>query len=91
MESNNWMFDGKFRLLDGKPLKRGQKVAFDTFPRTGNSFLRRLIEEVTGVYTGANMPLHITTMQHCMDMMGEEVVDDRAWIIKSHHPLPNPL
>jgi hypothetical protein len=43
------------------------------------------------VYTGANMPLNITTMQHCMDMMGEEVVDDRAWIIKSHHPMPNPL
>ena len=26
-----------------------------------------------------------------MDMMGEEVVDDRAWIIKSHHPMTNPL
>ena len=24
-------------------------------------------------------------------MMGEEIIDERAWIIKTHHPMPNPL
>jgi hypothetical protein len=37
------------------------------------------------------MPLEMTTMQHCLDMMGENIVDDRVWIVKSHHPMPNPL
>ena len=40
---NNTIFDGKFRLLDGERIEN-QKVAFDTYPRTGNSFLRRYIE-----------------------------------------------
>jgi len=65
MEENAWMFDGQIRLLDGAPIPTGQKVAFDTWPRTGNSFLRKFLEQVSGVFTGANMPLEMTSMQHC--------------------------
>ena len=65
LEENSWMFDGQTRLLDGAEIPTGQKVAFDTWPRTGNSFLRKFIEQITGIYTGANMPLNMTSMQHC--------------------------
>jgi hypothetical protein len=44
MEENAWMFDGEIRMLDGAPIPTGQKVAFDTWPRTGNSFLRKFLE-----------------------------------------------
>lgn len=42
-EQSQWMFDGEFRFLDGEPLGFN-KIAFNTFPRSGNSFLRRLVE-----------------------------------------------
>jgi len=57
-EQSKWMFDGEFRFLDGEPLGFN-KIAFNTFPRSGNSFLRRLLEQATGITTGATV--HITT------------------------------
>jgi hypothetical protein len=37
------------------------------------------------------MPLMMTSMQHAMGMLGEEIVDERCWIIKTHHPMPIPF
>jgi hypothetical protein len=37
----------------------GNRVAFDTFPRTGNSFLRKLTESTTGVFNGIDIPLEM--------------------------------
>ena len=42
-EREQWMFDGDFRFLYGDPIGN-QKVAFCTYPRSGNSFLRRTLE-----------------------------------------------
>jgi hypothetical protein len=42
-EQSQWMFDGEFRFLDGESLGFN-KIAFNTYPRSGNSFLRRLVE-----------------------------------------------
>lgn len=39
---NDNLFDGNFRFLDLKPLK--SKVAFLSFPRSGNSLMRRVLE-----------------------------------------------
>ena len=57
-ENAKWMFDGQFRFLDGEPNK-SQKVAFCSFPRSGNTFLRRYIEMLTGICTGADNTLHV--------------------------------
>ena len=35
----------------------GNRVAFTSFSRSESSFLRRIIETVTGVYTGSDVPL----------------------------------
>jgi hypothetical protein len=33
-------------------------VVFGSYPRTGNSFLRKYIENTLGVFTGADLPLY---------------------------------
>lgn len=84
LKEKEWMFDGEFRFLDGE--KFDQKIAFNTFPRSGNSMLRRLIEQLTGVTTGATVSLHTSTSLQCMGLKGEAIVDERVWVVKAHHP-----
>ena len=43
LEQCRWQFDKEFRFLDGGPLDNN-RVCFTSFPRSGNSFLRRTIE-----------------------------------------------
>ena len=40
---NAWRWDGDFRFLDGAPLTN-KKIGFTSYPRSGNSFLRRYVE-----------------------------------------------
>ena len=54
-----WIFDGEFRFLDGEP-NLSNKVAFCSFPRSGNSFLRRYLELLTGIASGSDNTQHIT-------------------------------
>ena len=35
----------------------GNRVAFTSYPRSGNSFLRKILEQVTGVFTGSDLSL----------------------------------
>jgi len=46
--------------LDGKPLKT--KIAFCTFPRSGNSLMRKLLETATGIATGSTGSLNTGTL-----------------------------
>ena len=41
-QQSKWIWDGDFKFLDGQDIST--KIAFNTFPRSGNSFLRRLLE-----------------------------------------------
>ena len=41
-------------------LQSGQAVAFASMARSGNSFLRRIIESLTGVFTGSDMNIDVT-------------------------------
>ena len=52
-KDNAWKFDGEFRYLDGEA-NPSNKVAFTSFPRSGNSFLRRYLELLTGIVTGSD-------------------------------------
>jgi len=61
LNKNRWMFDGSFRFLDGSVPMAGQKVAYCTYPRSGNSYLRRVLEQCTGISTGATISLHTAT------------------------------
>ena len=82
------------RFLDGEDMyANGQAVAFQSLPRTGNSFLRRIIEIVTGVYTGSDMNINLTLQFISSNMAGESTVGDEnlPWITKTHWPMESPL
>lgn len=82
----DWTFFGQLRFLDGEPGVQDHKVGFCSFPRSGNSFLRRLIENCTGIVTGSSISLHTATSLQIQGLKGEGIQDDRLWIVKAHHP-----
>lgn len=86
LDKNSDLFDGTFRFLDNTVPITNQKVAYCTYPRSGNSYLRRVLEQCTGISTGATVSLHTSTTLQIQGLKGEFIADDRAWIIKAHHP-----
>ena len=67
------------------------KIAFCSFPRSGNTFLRKYLELLTGVETGADCTLHINVILQMAGLKGEETVNDTVWVVKSHSPWVWPL
>ena len=94
MEENAWIWDGHNYFLDGKVHLNDSSIAnhvqFTSFPRSGNSFLRRLIENVTGIETGSTMPPVLACIFPIIGMKGETHKDDNIWICKSHYPMIAP-
>jgi len=66
----------------------GFKTGFMTFPRSGNTFLRKYLELITGVVTGSDMPIENPMPLQMAGLLGEGVVDDSCWIVKTHYPIP---
>ena len=63
----------------------GNMTALQSFPRCGSTLLRRLIDEVTGVYSGTDMSAFHEQM---LGLIGQGHVsdDDTVWITKTHFP-----
>lgn len=62
---------------------------YATYPRSGNSLMRKYFENLTGIATGSDMVMKHgpnVALQHC-GFKGEGLMDDRAWIKKSHYPI----
>lgn len=50
------------------------------------------MENVSGITTGSNLPFLIrTTAQLMMGSKGENITDDRCWIVKTHYPQGTPF
>ena len=64
----------------------GQKVSLSTYPRSGNSFIRKYLQLITGVTTGSDLILSICVDLQMNNFIGEEIFDDSVWITKSHDP-----
>ncbi len=62
--------------------------ALVSYPRSGNSMLRGLLERVTGVVTGSDTRPDRVLSRSLLrkGLRGEGVVDDRAWVVKTHWP-----
>jgi len=62
LEKYKWMFEEETHFLDNthKTLD-GNKIAVNSFPRSGNTLARGLIEKVTGLATGSTSSLHTST------------------------------
>jgi len=61
---------GKCVFLDGTVPLVGEKVAFQSFVRSGNTFLRKYLEQVTGVFTGSDMDIGHTFFEAQMGLLG---------------------
>ena len=50
--------------------------------------LRKYLSDITGVFTGSDMDIKHTAFQSLNEFgfIGEEVFDDKAWIVKTHCP-----
>ncbi|CAN0041402.1 unnamed protein product [Pylaiella littoralis] len=64
------------------------KTILASYPRSGNSLLRRLLEEVTGTITGSDTRPDRTLSRSLsvFGMQGEGVVDHRVRVVKTHYP-----
>ena len=52
-EQSKWIFEGEPKYLDvSKP--HDSKVCIATFPRSGNTFIRKALETITGITTGSD-------------------------------------
>ena len=78
--------DGMLKFLDGEPIK-GDKVCFNSYLRSGNTFLRKYIEMITGVATGSETNNRSPWPLQLPGFIGEQIVDDTVWVIKSHVPM----
>ena len=88
----DWVSAKHLRFLDGTEML-GQQICFQSMPRTGNSFLRRIIELMTGVYTGSDMNLNVTLHVIAGNLAGEETVahENLCWVTKTHWPMESPF
>ena len=86
--------DNKCVFLDGTvPITSDyEHVAFQSLVRSGNTFLRRYLEMITGVYTGADMGIQMTVHEAMMGLLGQNITgeSDRVWITKTHKPMDPP-
>jgi hypothetical protein len=66
-----------------------EHLIFAAFPRSGNTMMRNLFEQIMGIYTGGNMSekYELDVALKDKGFLGEYVRDNRVWIIYSHHPI----
>lgn len=50
----DWMAQESNRFLDGTVDMTAHSVAFSSYPRAGNTFLRKYMESITGITSGSN-------------------------------------
>jgi len=67
--------------------KTGKTVALLSFPGSGNSWVRQLIETTTGIYTGTYKDCDFSYISN--GMIGEGVYTDNVIAIKIHFPFDN--
>ena len=61
--------------------------------RSGNTYTRKMFEQITGTCTGSNFPNN-TSWDAALVMMGfkgQQHVDNQIWGQKSHHPYNYPF
>lgn len=64
------------------------RVLLVSYPRCGNSFFRKLIEEHTNIVTGSDSRPNRTLSASLLRFgyRGEGITDSSVWLVKSHFP-----
>lgn len=92
-ENSKWIFenlnDDKFLDVNAERTvaSMNQKVSYQTFPRSGNSFLRKLLQLVTSLTTGSDIPVEFNIDMQMNSNKGEGICDSSVWVYKSHDPM----
>ena len=93
LKNHQWVFedlkDDKFLNANAERTvaSMNQKVSYSTFPRSGNSFLRKLLQLVTGLTTGSDMQIELNIDMQLNSNKGEGICDSSVWVYKSHDPM----
>ena len=85
-------FGDQARYTTGNSQEQMQ-VVYATYPRSGNSLMRKIFENTTGTATGSDMALKHTpnvALQFC-GFKAEGITDERMWINKTHFPFVLPF
>ena len=69
------MFQNEIKVLDGES-NYNNKIAFASYPRSGNTFMRKYCELLTNIDTGCDFCLHINVILQMQGLKGEGIVDD---------------
>ena len=81
----DWIENEPARFLDDTVDMTGNKVGLASLMRSGNSFMRKFLEAITGITTGGELKRDI--LLQSVGFMGEgHSADNRVWVSKSHHP-----
>lgn len=92
-EELSWVNKNNIRFLDGEDLG-DQHVCFCSIPRSGNSFLRCFIEEVTGTLTGSDLNINWMMQLQVSGLAGESNLStqgNNVFITKTHWPGESPF
>jgi hypothetical protein len=59
-----------------------------SYPRCGNTLIRKQLEQITLVHTGSDCDLKrpLNRQLKEMGLAGEGTLDDSVWLVKSHYP-----
>ena len=70
------------------PEEHGERVALASYPRSGNSLLRRLLESMTGIYTGSDTKpgRGMAELLKNDGLVGEAETSQKVWAVKCHFP-----
>ena len=77
---------GQALFLDKKD--KVDSILYASFMRSGNTLMRKYLENVTGIATGSIYP-NFYTMNFSLlaaGFKGETHYDDSVWLFKAHHP-----
>ena len=95
LESLAWVFedqnDSKYFNMKDPPSGRtvestGNMVSYSSFPRCGNTFLRKNLQNITGISTGSDMSVEFNLDMQLKFFKAEEITDSSVWVKKSHDP-----
>ena len=69
-------------------LPNGERIVLASYPRSGNSLLRRLLESMTGIITGSDTKpgRGMAELLRKDGLIGEGETSQRVWTIKCHFP-----
>ena len=76
------------RFLRGSD-EGGERIALASYPRSGNSLVRRLLESITGIVTGSDTKPGRGMAELLRDsgLIGEgETKKEKVWVVKTHFP-----